>query len=68
VEQLEQMTSLNHESRVTYSMNLRLYSDKKPCKLTAFFVNFTIIMDEAPKIEQKLISFSNPAITGKIFN
>jgi hypothetical protein len=49
-------------------MNRRLYSDKQPCKRTTFAVNFTIITDKAPKIEQKLISFNNPVINGKIVN
>jgi len=64
VEQLEQTTSLNQESRFTNSMNLRFYTDKKLCKRTAFVANFTIIVDEVPKIKQKLFSFSSPAITG----
>lgn len=44
VEQLEQTTSLNHESRVTNSLHLRFYSDKKPFKRLSV-ANFTIIVD-----------------------
>jgi len=66
VEKLQQLTSLNHESRVTNSMNLRFYSDRNSCKHKAFFVNFTIIVDTVHKIKQRLISFSSPAITGTI--
>jgi len=53
VEQLEQTISLNYESRFTNYMHLRFYSDKKPFKRRSLAVNFTIIVDEAPKIEKK---------------